>query len=187
MSFRVGKSSPTWRRVAEQLLANDARAEASVLGAILHNPAVFADLTELQAHHFYMPVHALLFTTLLGMYNDAEEIAAATVFARLKGKGEFKKVGGAPYLSALLQAFKSASNVTAYAQIVIDQWRLRQLKALSDRFGQLHDMAAVDEIPRALAAARKFLDEADLEGESGDDGFDAAYESWVDWYDRDQV
>lgn len=159
--------------------AHDERAEQSVLGAILHNPGVFADLTDLRADHFYRPAHELLYATLLQMYNDGTEIDSITVFAKLRESQELRQVGGAPYLSDLLQAFKSADNVAAYAKIVIDQWQLRQLKVLSQRFIQLHDNTAVDEIPDALETARRFLDEVDDQQEDHSLAFRDLYDVWT--------
>lgn len=132
-------------------------------------------------------MHELLFTALAQMYADGEEIDSITLFAKLRENGELRKVGGAPYLSDLLQAFKTAQNVGAYAQIVIDQWRLRQLKALSDRFAQLHDSASSpDDIPEALEAARMFLDEVDETHEDHSLGFRALYDAWTEDQDDDR-
>lgn len=163
--------------------ASDIRAEQSVLGAILHNPAVFSDIGGLGAEHFFAPQNALLFITLQKMHEAGEDIDSLTVFAKLRELGELRKVG-APYLSELLQAFKNIDNVGTYAQIVIDRWRIRKINQLGDRFKQIHDTA--EDIPEALEAARRFLDEVDLDTEGGDD-FDSAFQSWVDWYQTDTV
>lgn len=165
--------------------ASDVRAEQSIIGAVLHNPAVFADLNGLRPDHFYRPRHELLYATLQQMHAAGEDIDSVTVFAKLRELGILEKVGSAPYLSDLLQAFKSVDNVSTYAEIVIGQWKLRQLKVLSDRFQLLHDGTGVDEIPEALEAARRFLDEA-----SGaphvSAGFMDLYESWQSWMDADR-
>jgi replicative DNA helicase len=162
--------------------AQDLRAEQSILGAILHNPAVFANLGRLRADHFYHPQNSLLFTLLQGMHTAGEDIDSVTVFAELRKRGELRKVG-APYLSDLLQAFKTVANVGTYAQIVIDQWKLRTINQLGERFKQIHN--SVDDIPEALEVARRFLDEVD--GAESDDDFDSAYQSWMDWYSTDTV
>lgn len=163
--------------------SHDPRAEQSILGAILHNPAVFADLGRLNTSHFFSPQNALLFKTLQDMHTAGEDIDSVTVFDKMRQRGELRKIG-APYLSDLLQAFKSTENVGTYAQIVIDRWKIRTINQLGDRFKQIHDTA--DEIPQALEAARRFLDEVDL-GTEREDDFDSAYQSWMDWYEADTV
>lgn len=112
------------------------------------------------------------------MYAASEEIDSITVFAKLHESQELRRVGGAPYLSDLLQAFKQVQNVAAYAEIVVKQWQLRQLKALSDRFAVLHDTADSDEIPQALEQARTFLDEVDEHQEDHTLDFRGLYEAW---------
>lgn len=159
--------------------AYDERAEASVLGAVLHNPAVFADLAQLKPAHFYLPANTKVYATLLQMYNDGEEIDTITLFAKLRESQELRQVGGAPYLSDLLRAFKSAENVAAYAQIVIDQWKLRQLKTLAQRFEMLHNTAAADEVDTALDEARSFLDGVDDAQVSHTLGFRELFEHWT--------
>ena len=157
--------------------ANDPRAEMSVLGAILHNPAIFSELDKLSPEHFFAPKNALLFSTLQQMNDAGEDIDSVTVFAKLRECGQLRTIG-APYLSDLLQAFKSVGNVGTYAQIVIDRWKIRKVNELGDRFKQIHD--SVDEIPEAMEAARRFLDEA-TDGPDDPDGFIDLYESWKGW------
>lgn len=161
-------------------LAHDERAEQSVLGAILHNPGVFADLAALKATHFYLPANEKVYASLLQMYNDGEEIDTITLYAKLRESQELRQVGGAPYLSDLLQSFKSAENISSYAQIVIDQWKLRQLAQLASRFTQLHNTAAADEVDSALDEARQFLDGVDDSQVQHSMGFRDLYEHWTE-------
>ncbi|RAV17544.1 hypothetical protein DQP57_00530 [Mycobacterium colombiense] len=163
--------------------ASDARAEESVLGSILHNPATFSQIGQLSTEHFFFPQNALLFTTLQEMHVAGEDIDSVTVFAKLRERGELRRVG-APYLSELLQAFKSIDNVGTYAKIIIDRWKIRTINQLGERFRQIHDSA--EDIPAALEEARSFLDEVVIDSDSVED-FDSAYESWVDWYNTDTV
>lgn len=120
------------------------------------------------------------------MYNDGEDIDTIVLFAKLRESQELRQVGGAPYLSDLLQAFKSAENVAAYAQIVIDQWKLRQLKSLAQRFETLHNTAAADEVDTALDEARTFLDGVDDSQVSHTMGFRDLYEHWTEHQSDDR-
>ena len=138
---------------------HDERAEQAVLGALLSNPRCFADLRGLRAHHFLLPAHELLFATMQDMYSLGEEIDTILVYARLRENSKLKRAGGAPYLSELLQAFKSADNVGEYAQIVIDQWKLRRVHELGVQFSAID--SDPDDIPKALEDAREFLDGVD--------------------------
>lgn len=120
----------------------------------------------------------MLYATLQQMYNDGEEIDSITVFAKLAENKDLKRIGGAPYLSDLLQAFKSVANVSAYAEIVIDKWKIRQVNALGVRFQQIADQ--VDDVPDALEAARIFLDEVDEGREMDAIRFRDLYTLWTE-------
>lgn len=138
---------------------HDERAEQAVLGAVLFNSNCFGELRGLRPDHFYLPAHVLIFSTMQDMYAEGEEIDTILLFARLREDAALKRAGGAPYLAVLLQAFKSAGNVGEYAQIVIDQWKLRRIHELGVQFRAIE--GDPDNIPRALEDAREFLDGVD--------------------------
>lgn len=113
------------------------------------------------------------------MYNDGDPIDTIALYDRLRESQEIRRVGGAPYLSDLLQSFKSADNVKAYADIVIDQWKLRQLMTLAQRFEQLHDTSRADEVDLAMEQARIFLDDVDETREQHALGFRDLFDLWT--------
>lgn len=93
------------------------------------------------------------------MYLEGEEIDAVTLYAKMAKDQSLKKAGGAPYLAELLQSFKFDANVGAYAQIVIDHWKLRKVHELGSAFSTIQ--ADPDDIAPALEEARQFLDDVD--------------------------
>jgi replicative DNA helicase len=164
--------------------AYDERAEQSVIGALLTNPGCIGDLGGIKAVHFWKPAHALLFDAIQNMYLDGEKIDAVTVFAKLRQDKELSRVGGAPYLSDLLQAYKSVANVGAYAQIVMDQYKIRTVQQLGVRLQAIN--TDVDEIPLILEEARGFLDEFDDEAEEHVLNFHELYAAWTEAQDDDR-
>lgn len=159
--------------------SHDPRAEQSVLGAILHKPAVFTDLGDLKQEHFWLPAHQLLFSTMSAMYQDGEDIDSVTVFAKLQESKELRRAGGAPYLSDLLQAFKSVENVCTYADIVRDHWKIRRVNELGVQLQAID--ANPDEVPAALERVRNFLDSVSEEEQSSALDFPALYDVWTAW------
>ena len=159
--------------------AHDQRAEQSVLGAILHRPSALAELAYLKADHFYLPAHQLLYQTMQQMSLANEDIDSVTVFAKLAESKELRRVGGAPYLSDLLQSFKSADNVDSYARIVIDRWKIRRVNEIGTQLSSID--ADADEVPLALEQARQFLDGAQADQESSSVDFPGLYEAWTKW------
>lgn len=156
--------------------AHDLRAEQGVIGALLLNPDVFSKLEGLRADHFYHPTNELLFTCIQGMYAEAVPIDAMTVFDRLRRSNDLRKSGGAPYLQTCMEHCNVPGNVGYYAQIVTEQWKIRTVNSLGQRFQQLHDDPG--EIPEALEAARSFLDQLDDMQEVYSLGFRDLYDQW---------
>ncbi|CPS10039.1 AAA family ATPase [Mycobacteroides abscessus subsp. abscessus] len=156
--------------------AHDLRAEQGVIGALLLNPDVFSKLEGLRADHFYHPTNELLFTCIQGMYAEAVPIDAMTVFDRLRRSKDLRKSGGAPYLQTCMEHCNVPGNVGYYAQIVTEQWKIRTVNSLGQRFQALHDDPG--EIPEALEAARSFLDQLDDMQEVYSLGFRDLYDQW---------
>lgn len=162
--------------------AQDATAEQAVLGAVLLNNSVFAEINGLRPEHFYRPNHAAIFSTMSRMHAHGVSADAVTVAAELDRDGDLIRVGGAPYVHTLLTAIPTVTNAAHYAKIVMDKWKIRRLNELGQRFQQIHDTA--DEIPEALDAARSFLSEMDGDP-SAPEGFLDLYESWKTWMETD--
>jgi replicative DNA helicase len=118
------------------------------------------------------------------MHADSEEIDSITVFAKLRENEDLRKVGGAPYLADLLQAFKSVANVNAYAHIIIDRWKIRKVNELGTQFQLIQ--SDPDEVPAALEAARNFLDEVDATQEDHALGFKDLYIAWTEHQEDDR-
>lgn len=162
--------------------AQDAVAEQAVLGAILLNNSVFAEISGLRPDHFYRPSHEIIFSTMLKMHAAGLLADAVTVAAELDKCGVLIRVGGAPYVHTLLAAIPTIANAAYYAKVVMDKWKIRRVNELGQRFQQIHDSA--DDIPDALDAAREFLNEVD--GEAPDaKGFMDLYQSWKAWMRTD--
>lgn len=156
--------------------AHDLRAEQGVIGALLLNPAVFSKIEGLKAEHFYRPANELLFSCIQSMYAEDVPIDAMTVFDRLRKNKDLRESGGAPYLQTCMENCNVPGNVDYYAQIVTEQWKIRTVNSLGQRFQHLHDDPG--EIPEALEAARTFLDDLDSMQEVHSLGFRDLYEQW---------
>lgn len=163
--------------------AQDLSAEQAVLGAVLLNSSVFAEIKGLQPDYFYRPSHSTIFTTALRMHAQGQPVDAVAVAAELDKTGWLIRVGGAPYLHTLLTAIPTVANAGYYANLVINKWKIRRVNELGQRFQQIHDDA--DDIPEALDAARRFLEEADGTAASAP-GFMDLYQSWKGWMETDR-
>ncbi len=103
-------------------------AERSVLGAMMLDPqAVPKVLQYLEAEHFYRQAHRMIFSAMLELERNQEPIDQLTVTDVLKKRGQLEQVGGAYYITELVEAIPSTANVEYYALLVLDAATLREL------------------------------------------------------------
>jgi replicative DNA helicase len=107
----------------------DAGAERCVLGAMLISPRIVADVAEIlpDPNAFYDPRHRQLFATIVDMHAAGMPVSAHAVTSHLIDNGGVHQVGGAPYLSTLMEETPSGASGTHFAQAVADRAMLRSL------------------------------------------------------------
>ena len=135
---------------------HDDVAEQSVLGAILIDKDAMVDVAEfLRPMHFYKDSHAKIFDAMMVLYEAHEPIDAVSVTAQLKKDGGLKAVGGASYLSDLLNVVPTAAHAERYGRIIQESYTKRQLIDLGAR---LTEMAFKEE-----GGVREIVDHAEQE------------------------
>ncbi|MEZ4774743.1 MAG: replicative DNA helicase [Bacteroidia bacterium] len=107
--------------------------EEAVLGALLlEKDALHRIMDILQAHMFYKDANALIFETILELFQNSEPVDILTVKNALRKKGELEKTGGPFYLTELTSRVASGANIEYHARIVAEKFILRQLIRVSD-------------------------------------------------------
>ena len=113
---------------------HDADAERSVLGAILIDSAAINLVAEfLRSPHFYHPEHQIIYDAMLRLFEKQQPIDVVTLKNQLSEEGKLKDVGGAPYLSELLNAVPTSAYVEHYGRIVKGHYTKRKLIEVSSR------------------------------------------------------
>lgn len=111
--------------------------EQAVLGAMLSNKEAVAKAIQwLSPEHFYKDAHSKIFSIMIGLFQESEPIDTVSVVDKLKKNKELESVGGAYYITGLVEAVPTTANVESYAKIVLEKALLRQLIILS------HDLAS---------------------------------------------
>ena len=119
----------------------DKQMEQAVIGAMLVSPHAVETCTEiLDPDDFYSPLHRIIFRAVLDLHREGEAIDQLTLTEKLKGQGEYEKVGGRPYIFQLGESVPVSSNAQAYASIV----RGHSIKRNSMDAGDLIKGVAVD-------------------------------------------
>ena len=122
----------------EKITPQSLEAEQSTLGAMLMERDSIAKAVEvLVAEDFYREFNRKIFNCILTLFDKGEPVDTMTVHEELRRRGQVDEVGGAAYLTALIEACPSAANVESYAKAVSERSILRQLISASDQISGL--------------------------------------------------
>lgn len=117
---------------------HDEVVEQSLLGAILIDKDAMVDVAEfLRPQHFYKDANAAIFAAMMKLYETHEPIDVVTVTTQLKKDGKLKEVGGASYLSELLNVVPTSAHAEQYGSIIQDYYTKRQLIGAAAKITEL--------------------------------------------------
>ncbi|PIY71591.1 replicative DNA helicase [Candidatus Roizmanbacteria bacterium CG_4_10_14_0_8_um_filter_33_9] len=113
---------------------HDVDAEKSVLGGILVDSSAITIVAEfMRSDYFYLPEHRLIYQTMIGMFEKQQPIDVVTLKNALSQDGVIKKVGGASYLSELINTVPTSAYIEHYGLIVKAHYTKRKLIEVSSR------------------------------------------------------
>lgn len=102
-----------------QVVPQSREAEEAVLGSIMINPEAYYDVAEfLQGADFYIHRHRWIWDTFVRLHESRTPIDILTVTEELDQQGQLAEVGGAAYLTALINNVPSSLHAIAYGRIV---------------------------------------------------------------------
>lgn len=110
-----------------RVLPHNIDAEASVLGGIILRNELLAELDTLEIDDFYHHPHKVVFEAMRNLEAAQQPVDVVTVDAELQRRGKSEAVGGVAFLGQLALLVPTADNVIAYAAIVQDLRRARDL------------------------------------------------------------
>ncbi len=113
-------------------------AEQGVLGSMLLDRDAIARVVELiRAEDFYRDAHRRIFEAMTDLFERGEPVDLITVTDRLRDKDQLEDVGGAAYVTSLLNSVPTAANVEYYSRIVLQKSMLRQLISAGTQIAQM--------------------------------------------------
>lgn len=109
-------------------------AEKSLLGAVLIDDEVLADVTEhVKAADFYDKSHGIIYGAMMRLYEKHKPVDLLTLTDELKRKKELEAIGGSAYLTDLTTYVPTSAHAESYAEIVAQKAvRRRLIKASGD-------------------------------------------------------
>ena len=103
-------------------------AEQSLIGSLLIDKDAIIKVADLLSpNDFYRDAHAILYATILELFEKKEDIDILSLTSRLEEKKKLEAIGGRSYLVTLTNQTPSAAHVTSYAQIIQRKATLRRL------------------------------------------------------------
>ena len=103
-------------------------AEQAVLGAMLSSKdAISKALQWVRSHHFYKESHSKIFLVMSDLFDKGEPIDTISVINKLKKNKQIDDVGGAYFITGLVESVPTTANIESYAKIVLEKFMLREL------------------------------------------------------------
>jgi len=103
-------------------------AEQALLGSIMLNPSILEGImTIVTSQSFYSEKHRTIYNVCTELFQKGSPVDLLSVSTRLSDKKLLERVGGAGYLTELVNSVPSSSNADYYARIVQKKATLRDL------------------------------------------------------------
>ena len=103
----------------DKTVPSNVEAEQAVLGALLIDPdAVIKTVPIIHAEDFYLEKHAWIYEAVLALHERREPLDFLSVLTELEQRGKLNDVGGAAYITALINAVPTAVHIEHYAHLV---------------------------------------------------------------------
>ena len=135
-------------------------AEKALLGAIILKPDVMHDISvTVYPESFYADKHAKIFQAISEIFSKGDPIDTVSVVTKLKDMNQLDRVGGASYVTELIETVPAAGNAMYYAEQVHGKAALRGLIHAADDIAEIgySDPETIDE---ALDQAEKKIFQA---------------------------
>jgi replicative DNA helicase len=112
----------------EKLLPQNIEAECGVLGSIIIDPEAIVQVSDfLRADDYYRDAHRTIYEVILQLYEEHEPADFITICDELERQNKLEEVGGASYITSLINQVPTSGNVEFYARIVERTAILRRL------------------------------------------------------------
>lgn len=106
--------------------------EESVLGALMLDKNVIVEIADLlEPEDFYRKAHQVIYEVILELFNNHEPIDILTLSNKLREKKLLEEIGGASYLTSLINKVPSTYHTEEYAKLIHKKRILRDLIAAS--------------------------------------------------------
>ena len=141
----------------ERLPPQSIEAEEAVLGALLIDPdAIIRLATLLRPEDFYREKHAWIYRCVLDLHDRREPVDFLTLCDEMERRGQLNEVGGAAFITSLINAVPTSIHAEHYARIVE---RAAVRRRLIEAAGQIAVLAyqEADDVEEVVDHAEQIL------------------------------
>jgi replicative DNA helicase len=136
-----------------RMLPQSIEAESGVLGSILIDPEAIIQVADfLHPEDFYRDAHQALYGVMLHLYEVHEPADFITICDELERSGKLESVGGAAYITSLINGVPTSGNVEYYGRIVAQKALYRRLIRASGEIAAVAYEEEEDALERAEQA-----------------------------------
>ena len=122
----------------DKAVPHNTEAEEAVLGSLLIDPeALFRVAPFLKSDDFYVQKHGWIYQAILNLHERREPVDFVTLCTELESKGLLDEVGGATFVTHLINAVPSAVHVEAYGHLTEQASIRRRLIGAAGDIAQL--------------------------------------------------
>ena len=117
---------------------NNVDAEKALLGAIILKPDTMHDISvSVYPESFYADKHSEIYRAILEIFMKGDPIDILSVTTKLKNNEQLERVGGAAYVTELIETVPAAGNAHYYAEQVQNKSVLRGLINAADDIAEM--------------------------------------------------
>jgi len=152
----------------EKIPPQNLDAEQAVLGSLLlDKDAMIKVVDVIVPTDFYKEDHATIFSAMLALFEKRQPIDVLTVTEALERQKQLKQIGGASYLTSLVNSVVTSAHIRDYGEIIAQKALLRRLISVGGKITELafeeklEPPQLLDEAEKSLfSVSQKYLKEA---------------------------
>ncbi len=134
----TANNSNDFSQLTNKIPPQNIDAEKCLLGALMIDAKAILKVVDfLNPEDFYKQSHQKIYQSIIDLFSKREAVDILSLSNRLKEKKEIEDIGGAAYLSSLVNLVPTASHILEYAKIVQQKRVLRNLISVSQDIDQM--------------------------------------------------
>ena len=163
-------------------------AEAAVLSRCIIDglPAAKQAIELLRSKDFYRSAHQKIFAAIYDLASDEEPIDLVVIVDTLRARGQLEEVGGATYISQLIDDIPTSTHLESHAKIVLEKANLRRIIEKCNEVAKKCFESSTETVDTIVESAQQFLSKIEVLDKSTFKSAQELTEERIDFYEERQ-